>query len=191
MSTFRRRSARKAQDAEDILSPAEREEYDGLMYDAGHDEHGNLLPSGEIKERMHGLLLDAVQAGRTWAQFVLDDDAREGHLKRHKRWRDRKEFVSTAFGGGFATKPAAMSIRRVSTADASAVWQPTLWQDMTRAELLQIVTGSQMRARAEQVTISIARRLIALLDETGAESVSTALEAKGTSIDEFLLDEAA
>lgn len=183
--------SRKRRDSTEIFSREEREEYDDLMYDAGHDEAGNLLPSHEIQERMHTLLLDAVQSGRTWAQYVLDDDTRAGHLARHRRWRKVREFVSTRFGDRLATKPAAMSIKRASLAGASVVWQPTLWQDMGRPELLQIIAGAQVRAGSEQITISIARRLVHLLDETGEDLVSVALESAGRSLDDYLLGEAA
>ena len=59
-----------------MLSAEERAEYDALLYEAGYDTDGQRRPSGEIGDRMHRLLADAVQAGRTWAGYVIDDDAR-------------------------------------------------------------------------------------------------------------------
>ncbi|MBB2914905.1 hypothetical protein FHS43_006217 [Streptosporangium becharense] len=174
-----------------MLSPEERAEYDALLHEAGYDDNGEQRPAHEIKERMHRLLQDAVQAHRTWAGYVLDADVREGHHRRFKGWDRARQVVSTRHGGRVVKRSAVMSLRRRDPDNGRTYWQGTFYPDMTREDLLDVINGSEVRIGSERITIATARRLVALLDETGAATVAEALEARGVELETYLLEESA
>lgn len=172
-----------------MLSPEERAEYDALFHEAGYDEYGEQRPAHEIKERVHGLLQDAVRAGRTWAGYVIDDDVREGHLKRFKGWDRTRQVVSTRYGERVVKRSAVMSLRRRNSETGRTYWQGTLYPDMTREDLLDVINGCEVRIGSERITIATARKLLVLLDETGGSTVRDALDARGLELQEYLLQE--
>lgn len=174
-----------------MLSPEERAEYDALLHEAGYDEAGEQRPAHEIKERMHRLLQEAVQAHRTWAGYVLDADVREGHHRRFKGWDRARQVVNTRHGERVVRRSAVMSLRRRDPDNGRTYWQGTFYADMTRQDLLDVVNGAEVRIGSERITIAMARRLVALLDETGAATVATALETRGVELETYLLEESA
>lgn len=172
-----------------MLSPEERAEYDGLFHEAGYDEHGEQRPAHEIKEHVHRLLKEAVGAGRTWAAYVIDDDARHGHLKRFKAWDRTRQVVSTRYGERVVKRSAVMSLRRRDSESGRLYWQGTFYPDMTREDLLDVINGCQVRIGSERITIATARRLLALLNETGTATVDEALKMRGVDLEEYLIGE--
>lgn len=173
-------------DFRERLSREERAEYDDLLYQAGFDDFGNRRRREDIKERMHELLLDALQAGRQWAQYVLDDDVRAGHLARFKRWNRQREVVHTKNGDAFVRRSAVMALRRKDPVTGESFWQDAAWKDMDSEELIQVIVGCNTRIASERIGLDIARRLLGLLEETSAETVEEALNARHMSLDEFL-----
>lgn len=173
----------------EMLSESERAEYDALLRDAGYDGDKR-RPSAEVGPRMHELLLDAVQAGREWARWVLTDDANAGHLSRFKRWARTRDVVSTPFGDRVVKRSAAMSVRRTDPETGADFWQPTFWADMTHDDLVAVRTGSRSRIESERIILSIVAALDAILGETGCATVAEALARKGTTIEAWLADAA-
>ncbi|MEV8636560.1 hypothetical protein AB0395_33425 [Streptosporangium sp. NPDC051023] len=174
-----------------MLSSEERAEYDALLHEAGYDDNGVQRPAHEIKDRMHKLLQDAVQAGRSWAEYVLDDDVREGHHKRFKRWDRVRQVVTTRYGERVIKRSALMSLRRRDSVSGRTYWQGTFYPDMTREDLLDVINGCEVRISSERITIATARRLVALLDETGVATVTEALKSRGVELETYLLEESA
>jgi uncharacterized Ntn-hydrolase superfamily protein len=170
-----------------LLGEEERAEYDDLMFKARFYDDGKSRPSHEIADRMHDLLEDAIQAGRQWAQWVMDDDARAGHLSRSKKWDRSRRFILTREGEVIVKRSAVMAIQRRNPDTQETGWFDTEWVDMTVDELMQVITESRRRQESARETVAIARKLVRLINEAGVETVGEALEQRGMSIDEYLL----
>jgi hypothetical protein len=174
------------------LTPEERDEFDELMYDAGLDSLGKPLPSEVIGERVVASLREAAyQAHRPWAGYLLDDILRAGALEHWKHWHKRREVIQ--IGEGDASKPvtttkaAAMGVRRRHADTGRIYHQQTIWDDMDREALEQLVADANKRIGTEQRTIATARRLLTLMDEApDAATAREAAEAQGTTVAEYL-----
>lgn len=170
-----------------VLSPEERAEFDDLMYEAGFDEHGKPLPSGEIQVRVvQALRTAADQAHRSWARYVLDEMTAAGAMARWRAWSKRREVVTVAGESYVTTKAAAMGVRKQSP-DGRTYYQMTFWADMTREELRQVIDRSAKEVESERQTIALARRLLALLDRAPeAKTVAEAAEKAGVELEQYL-----
>lgn len=173
------------------MSPEERAEYDALMTEAGYDEFGVARPSHEIGDRMTAMLADAVQAQRPWATWVRDSDARAGHLSRWNRWNKTRNPVLVSHDGQLLNRAGAMGIRRPSIA-GGLQHQQVLFHHMTWAEVSQVVEVARQRAKSEQITVSLALRLLDLHmrapESKGPREACTLL---GIDIESYLAAEAA
>lgn len=176
-----------------ILTTEERELYDDLMYEAGYDENGKPRPSFEIGPRIVEMLRDAAyQAHQQWAGFVLDDLAEAGALTRWKQWQKQREFIEVRTDEGeeqpvVVTKPAAMSVRRRDVESGKSYFQMTMWDDMTRDHLLQVIQREGTSIQTSRETIATARRLLALLDRAPeATTVGEAAQVLGTDVGSYL-----
>lgn len=176
-----------------ILTPAEREEYDELLFAAGYDDDGKPRPSHEIGARVVTMLREAAfQARRAWAGYVLEDMVAAGALARWKKWNGTRQVVTVAGETYTATKPAAMSVRRRNAESGKTYFQTTLWGDMTREQLAEIVDRTAKSVKTEQVTIAAARRLLSALAQVpAATTVSEAMTALGTTTETYLAELAA
>jgi len=165
------------------LTPEERDEFDELMYDAGLDSLGKPLPSEVIGERVVAALREAAyQAQRSWAGYLLDDILRAGALEHWKHWHKRREVIQIGEGGQTkpvtVTKAAAMGVRRRHAETGRIYHQQTMWDDMDREALEQLVADATTRIGTEHRTIATARRLLALMDDApGAHTAREAAEA--------------
>lgn len=172
-----------------MLSPDERREYEELLTEAGYDADNRKRPSGEIADRIHALLLDAVQAGRPWAQWAIDEDARAGHLKRFTAWESTKRTVQTLDGERIVTRRAVMALRVKDPETGEWFWRGEDLAQMVRRELEEIMLYAKRRRHSDAVLLATAARLLRLLDEAGADEstkVASALERVGMTIDEVL-----
>lgn len=171
-----------------ILTPEERVEYDELLFEAGHDADGKPRPSHEIGARVVAMLREAAfQAQRPWAGYVLEDMAAAGALARWKKWNATREVVTVAGETFTTTKPAAMSVRRRDGESGKTYYQTTLWADMTRAQLAEIVDRTSKSIKTEQLTIATARRLLEVLDRAPtAQTVGEAMAELGTTTETYL-----
>lgn len=172
-----------------LLSPAERDEYNALLTEAGYYEDGKKRPSGEIAERVHRALLDAEQAGRRWATLALEDDARSGHLKRFTAWEAIRRVIHTRDGDRIVTRRAIMALRRRDPETGAWYWRGEDLAEMNRAEIEEVMLYAKRRRRSDAVIIATGARLLDLLDETGSDGtvkVKEALEKAGKTMDEVL-----
>lgn len=169
-----------------LLSPAERREYAELLTEAGYDEHGRRRPSDEIGERTHMLLLDALQAGRQWAGWALEQDARAGHLARFKAWTKRKELVPMPDGERIVPRSALLGVTFVDPETGERRWRMEKLEEMDRGQVMEVLACAERRVNSNRVIANSGRRLIGLLDATGKEKVSDALTAAGMTLAEAL-----
>lgn len=169
------------------MSPEDRAEYDELMLAAGADEDGRPLPSREIGPRvLEALSTAAGNAGREWAQQILDDIFTAGCLKRWKDWNRGRAVITVAGESYVTTKAAAMSVLKKGPT-GEQYFQLTLWEDMTAAQLRQILLAAAKRTESEKTTIATARRLLALFEKaTAAVTVREAAAELDVDIDDYL-----
>lgn len=177
-------------DIDRSLSPEDKAQYDALMHEAGYTSDGQQRPSHEIKDKCEELLRKAVRDGKTWATYVLDADARDGHLKRFKRWDRQRQVVATRFGERVVKKSAVMSLKRRDDV-GRLFYQGTFWDDMNAQDLMDIIGDATVRIESNRDLIATARRLLDLLEKTGMPTVSLALERLGMELEEYLTGEAA
>lgn len=169
------------------LSPDERARYNELLYAAGYDETGKARPSAEIPDRLHALLLDAVQAHEMWAQYVIDDDTRAGHLKRFTRWNKVRDVVDFSDKSLLVKRSAVMGIRRRRKDTGAPEWRQTSWEDMTWDEVAQVLDAAQARAGSEMVTVAVARKLLHLKSRAPRSTgPADACASLGTSVKDYL-----
>lgn len=176
-------------DVRRMLSDDERSEYDALFYAATHYKDGKRRKSAEIGREMLRLLRDAEQAERPWANWVMEDALVDGLRSKAIRWCNAKEIVETIIGGRVVKKAAAYGIRKRDAETGRTEWTRPIWPDMGRDELIQVISASVVRSAAEAELAATARRLLKLVDETGAETVADALELKEVTLEEFLRED--
>lgn len=176
-----------------MLSQEEREEYDALLFEAGYDEAGGRRPSGEIGDRMHALLIDAVQAGRPWAGYVIDDDARRGHLARFKRWDKARHILTVNHESVIVPRAAVMGVKRRDPGTGEMVHQQALFAEMSWVELAGVMESAQGRIASDLITVGTCKKLLALaLRCPGSSGPTEACERLGLDLHAYLVgDEAA
>lgn len=174
-----------------MLSAEERAEYDALVFEAGFDHFGKRRPSHEIGDRFHELLLDAIQAKRTWAQWVMDEDARAGHIRRFKGWDRTRHPVRTRDGEKVVRLSGVQALRRRDPETEAMFWQDTSLEDMTIDDLDSVIEGMSSKMAPLMYNRETARSLRTLVAECGTATVGEALRSVGLTMDEYLLGLAA
>lgn len=175
-----------------MLSAEERAEYDALLYEAGYDETDRRRPSGEIGERMHQLLTDALQAGRVWAGYVIDDDARRGHLARFKRWDKANHVMNVNDGTVIVPRAAVMGIRRRDVETGAIVHQQALFSEMTWDDLIGVLESAQGRIASDRITVGVCKKLLALkLRSPESVGPAEACELLGIDMQGYLVEDEA
>lgn len=174
-----------------MLSAEERAEYDALVFEAGFDEHGKRRPSYEMGDRFHELLTDAIQAQRTWAKWVMDEDARAGHIRRFKSWDRTRHPVQTRDGERVVRLSGVQALRMRDPETQAMFWQDTSLEDMTEDDLSSVIEGMNSKMAPLMYNRETARSLRTLVQESEAATVGDALLAIGLTIDEYLLGLAA
>lgn len=175
----------------EYLSPEEREEYDALLVEAGFEPDGARRPSKEIGSRMQRLLEDALRAGRSWAGWVLADDAEAGHLSRWKRWdKSRNKVRMITPGGDIVPRSAVVGVRRRREDGITPYYQQALWRELTWAEVEQKLDEAKAQRKSVDITAATAHRLLALRDRvpesTGPEAACVLL---GVDMEAYLAGE--
>jgi hypothetical protein len=174
-----------------MLSVEERAEYDATVFEAGFDRAGKRRPSHEIGEHFHALLLDAIQAKRPWAQWVMDEDARAGHIRRFKAWDRTRQPVHTKDGERIVRVSRVQAVRRRDPETEAMFWQDTEYEDMGVADLDSVIAGMDGKIAPLLHNRETARSLRDLVEQTGAATVREALKRRGMSMDNYLLGRAA
>lgn len=167
------------------MTPEERTEFESLMYEVGYRD-GELVPSAEIGSRLVDALTDASQAGRLWAQWLLDDYLEEGAREAWKHWHNQEKKTKVFVAGKLVTKPAFRSVRLHTVDKPGGYWQPMMYEDMTATELRDLVRRSRAQVEAEQVNITTALKLLNAIEQTGAATVREAMASLGTHLDAYL-----
>lgn len=175
-----------------MLSSEEREEYDALLQQAGYDDAGSRRPSGEIGDHMHELLVDAVRAGRTWAGYVVDDDARTGHLARFKRWDKVRHIIHVEHQSVIVPRAAVMGVKRRNVETGAVYHQQVLFTEMSWDELIGTLDSAHARIASERITVDTCLKLLAL-KHRAPESLGPqdACDQLGLDMEEYLLEAAA
>lgn len=174
-----------------MLGTEERAEYDALVFEAGFDATGKRRPSHEIGEHFHNLLLDAIQAKRPWAQWVMDEDARAGHIRRFKGWDRTRHPVRTRHGEKVVRLSGVQALRRRDPETEAMFWQDTSLEDMTIDDLDSVIEGMSSRIAPLMYNRETARSLRALVTECETVTVGEALLSLGLTMDEYLMGLAA
>lgn len=174
------------------LSAEERAEYDALLYDAGYDERGDRRPSGEIGDRMHDLLTDAVKASRTWAGYVIGDDARAGHLARFKRWDKVRTLMDVNHQSVIVRRSAVMGVKRRDAETGDIYHQQALYAEMAWNEVIYVMESAQVRIASDRITVGICAKFLALKlrcpESTGPADACARL---GLDMQDYLTEERA
>lgn len=168
-----------------MLDADERAEYDALFYEASYDADGKPRATAEVGDEMLRLLHDAEKAGRKWATWILDDALLAGLRASARKWCSTKEVIQSVIGERIVTKPAAYGIKRRGDGGVQQYLRAG-WGDMTEEDLDQLIGARATQIAAEQDTITIARKLKALVRRAGKSPVSAALAELGISLDEYL-----
>lgn len=176
----------RSKDIRSILSNEERAKYDTLIFEASFDSTGRRRPSYEIGDRIHAMLLDAVQAQEPWAQWVLDADARAGHIRRFKRWDRIRNLVRTKDGGQVVRLSGIQAVKRRDPVTQTMFWADTELEAMSRADLDAVIGGMRNRIEPLEKNIRLAKKLHGLCVEQNAVTVGAALKSLGKTLDEFL-----
>jgi hypothetical protein len=174
-----------------MLSAEERAEYDALVFEAGFDQIGKRRPSHEIGDHFHELLLDAIQAKRPWAQWVMDEDAKAGHIRRFKAWDRTRHPVRTKDGERVVRVSRVQAVRRRDPETEAMFWQDADYEDMTASDLDSVIAGMDSKIAPLVCNRETARSLRTLIESCGTRTVREALEIRGLSMDEYLLGLAA
>lgn len=173
------------------LNDDERREWDELRYDAAYHPSGVARPSHEAKERYRDLLIDAVQAGRAWAQMVLDHAQLTGLGSDIGQWKRTRAVINFAYGSVITTKPAAMAFRR-QRPDGGTEYLSKDWDTCTIQDLRNKLAESEAQKAAAHTLGLLCRSLIRLMKSAPkAGTVAEARLANGlNSIEEWFLLEA-
>lgn len=175
-----------SKDIRSILSHEERAKYDALIFEASFDQEGRRRPSYEIADRMHAMLLDAVQAQEPWAQWVLEADARAGHIRRFKRWDRIRNLVRTKDGGRVVRLSGIQAVKRRDPVTQTMFWADTELEAMSREDLDGVIAGMRGRIEPLEMNIRLAQKLHQLCVDQNAPTVGSALKSVGKSLNEFL-----
>jgi hypothetical protein len=144
------------------LAPEERPEHAGLMAEAGYDETtGRVLPAHVIKQRLVRLLLDAEQAGRKWATYLMRDALANGLHAHWKSWDDAEKKLKFFMNGVIVPARAQRGVRR-RTITGRVEHQRSFWREMSWAEVEQQIDDAEARIAAEGITKAIGFRLLKL-----------------------------
>lgn len=173
-----------------MLSVEERAEYDALLYKAGYDGTGNRRPSGEIGDRIHDLLTDALKAGRAWAGYVIGDDARAGHLARFKRWDKVRTLMEVNHQSVIVKRSAVMGVKRRDAETGAVYHQQALYAEMAWSEVIDVMESAQVRIASDRITVGICVKFLALKlrcpDSIGPADACARL---GIDMQEYLTEE--
>lgn len=167
-----------------ILSPEERAEYDALLRDAAYD-NGRLVRTAQYADRANRLLIDAVKAGRRWAEFELERALHDGLRSEVRRYVRRINQTTVTDLTGTKSRPSVYSVREDQPTGGVA-WQPKLLSEFSLADLDALITASEAQLSAYVANRNAARHLRDKLISTGASTVRDALAALGMSLEQAL-----
>jgi len=162
-------------DIQRAMTPEEREEYAQILKEAT-----STGSTGAQASRLQCLLVDADQAGRRWARWLLDGYQHQGAMKDirsyHKRLRE-----AVSWNGTTVLKPRAGAVT------TEAGFQQKLFRFMTQTELVEHRRMiSQQQTAASQTIEQINRYLELLSQAPSAETPDVAARVLGVDIEQWL-----
>ena len=170
------------------MTPEDRAELEILMEAACLDQLGKPFPSAELGQRLLDALQQADSMGKDWAAAIVEDAARAALVSRAKRWLKTRFVVHAEDGQDrLVTRAGVYSLRRQVGAEGLAAFQPVLIEDMTAADVDQLVEMSREQLASTRLNLRTARKLKALMAaHPSALTVGQALVAAGESIADYL-----
>lgn len=155
-----------------ILSAEERAEWDEMLVDAWSKSSSVAIVAADL-DRM---LLDAVQAGRSWAKYIRADALDAGLQKMAKA--HRREQTKTVKG------PVATTVGVVGS---SGKYEQLPLLDCTPGQLREKLSERNVRRETETRNIGALRKFIAVCDRhPKCKTLGAALRAEGLSLAEVL-----
>lgn len=185
------------------LNEEERADHDALMEEAGYGAPVAALITGapyeswqptpyssdQIKGNLVRMIDDARQGGqRQWAHHLYDDAVADGLLSHWKAWNNNDRKLKVFHNGLVLPARAVRGIRRRDESGA-VVHQQEFWAEMSWDEVIQEITKADARIAAEQVTKSIAVKLLKLkVQVPDSATPGEACRQLGMDIQSYLLD---
>lgn len=160
------------------LTPTERVEFEALMADALEREKR----TGDRTDLVLDMLFDARQAGRSWAQRVLDDYTRDGCAKDVRRAAKAGQTETLRLKrGGTRQVPAVVGIIR------DGEWEQVPLPTLSRPELSSHAAMIRAQIAGLGAHEAAMRRLLAAFDRhPECATVGEALAADGSSVADAL-----
>jgi hypothetical protein len=159
------------------MTPSERVEFEALKSEVA----AKTTITAERTDLMLDGLLDAQQAGRTWATRVMDDAMRDGISKMVKekgKARDR---------AGYATAKGTVDLSAVSGVKRDGQWQQLKFEQMSRDELIAHLDIVESNLAALGVRKGAVARLLRIYDQhPDAPTLAAALDAADVTLDDVL-----
>lgn len=176
----------------DDLTPAQRIEVEAAIRDAYVAADGSTRSHAEAVEIFDRILMDAVQAQRTWPGILLDSWRMAGmrnYIKAH--WKE----LDGRYGFTHKGRSRTRTIRRGRLVrdqeTGREVWIQDALYDFTAMDLRRSIAQAQGRIDEERANIATWRALLDLLEVTGCVTVRAALEQVGKTLEEYLAGRAA
>lgn len=163
------------------LSHEEQQELNQLLHDATFHADGTPCRVGQYGPRAHVLLIDAVKAGRPWAEWVLESALHAGLQARVKRHVKATTRATLAVTDSFAVDRAA--VFGVPRKEGSV--QVAL-PGLTKDDLNYLIGATNSRIESERHNRLMFRRLLKILDKSGQPTVAGACLSLGLSLDEAI-----
>ena len=170
------------------LNAQERAEFEAAVTAAYRDEEGEVRSHREaLREFRESILPDAVQAHRRWAHIVMDAATELGlRTILQKRWKSSGGIFHAKVHGKHRTRPMRRGVRRINP-ETGEKYETQLELLLDSADdLKNKIAEAARRINEEAATIAMLRKLLDLLEATGAGTVERGLVAVGMTLDEYL-----
>ena len=169
------------------LTAQERAEYDAAVSAAYRADGDTRTHADALVKFREEILPDAVRAHRRWAHIVLDA-AQEYGLRAmlQGRWKALGGVFHGQVDGRKKVRPARRGVAQVDPETGVKEWTQAELIFDTADDLQRKIAEAARRIREERDNIVMLRRLLDLLEKTGAGTVERGLAAVGMTLDEYL-----
>lgn len=167
------------------FTPEVRAEIDSLIHDSYVDENGDVRTHSQAAQEFSKFLSRAESVGREWA-VVLQDDWRDEGMKSFIADRYK---TSEIFEFIRADRRVSRTMRRGTqrlTDNGAKEWVQDSLLFWTLSQLEAAIADESRAIVDRQTNIAMYRALINLLTETGCPTVNDALDARHTTLSEYL-----
>lgn len=169
------------------LTPQERAEYDTAVTAAYRTDGVTRTHAEALDIFRTAILPDAIQAHRRWAGVVMDMATEYGLRALLKaRWKSLGGVFHGQVNGKRKVRPARRGVAQVDPETGVKRWTQLELALDTEEDLNRKIAEAVRRMGEERDNIVMFRRLLDLLEETGAATVERGLALVGMSLDEYL-----